>query len=268
VITRAVQSLRLRLLDAADHVTRRDDPLIPPRRQQGFVGDSDFRATGEEFLQYFKDLGGLQPHERVLDVGCGIGRMARPLTDYIRPPGAYEGFDVVPEGIAWCQRRYARAFPHFHFRLADVTNALYNPDAGVPAREYTFPYPDASFDFAFACSVFTHLLPDDADRYLAEMSRVTRPEGSIFATFFLLGPETARAGFGDGRLSFPHDHGNHATDSAETPESAVAYQEEWVRHRLAAHGLSPVESFRYGTWSGRTDGLSLQDIVIARPLRG
>ena len=49
-----------------------------------------------------------RPGERVLDVGCGIGRMARPLAGYLTGDGSYDGFDVNREGIRWCTRRYRR----------------------------------------------------------------------------------------------------------------------------------------------------------------
>ena len=45
------------------------DPLIPPASLHS-VGSPDFVAAGAEFFRYFVDLCGLEPHERVLDVGC------------------------------------------------------------------------------------------------------------------------------------------------------------------------------------------------------
>ncbi|HEY2638217.1 MAG TPA: class I SAM-dependent methyltransferase, partial [Solirubrobacteraceae bacterium] len=201
-----LKAAELRLRDGLDRLRGRHDPLIPPRRLN-FVGPGDFAATGEEFLGHFTALAGLRPDERVLDVGCGIGRMARPLARYLVPPGAYAGFDVVPEAIAWCTRAYA-GLPHFAFHLAEVRNAVYRPDSGVPAAEYRFPFPDAAFDFAFATSVFTHLLPTDAERYLAELARVVRPGGRVLLTFFVLDDDAReRQAAGTTELAFTASHG-------------------------------------------------------------
>lgn len=51
------------------------DPLIPPDCLHA-VGGPEFVKVGEEFLRHFVEVGGLQPHHRVLDVGFGTGRMA------------------------------------------------------------------------------------------------------------------------------------------------------------------------------------------------
>src|SRR5690349_1101666 len=98
--SRALTSLRLRSADALDRVRGRQDPLVPPRRLQ-FVGAGDFAATGDEFLGHLVDLAGLEPTSDVVDIGCGIGRIARPLAGYLTT-GSYAGFDVDPRGIAWC----------------------------------------------------------------------------------------------------------------------------------------------------------------------
>jgi ubiquinone/menaquinone biosynthesis C-methylase UbiE len=49
------------------------------------------------------ELSGLKPHERVLDLGCGIGRMAVSHPRYLGDRGSYEGLEVFLKGIAWCQ---------------------------------------------------------------------------------------------------------------------------------------------------------------------
>lgn len=60
-------------------------------------------------------------------MGCGIGRMAIPLTEYLSEEGSYEGFDVVRRGVKWCQENITTRCPNFRFRLADVYNELTIP---------------------------------------------------------------------------------------------------------------------------------------------
>jgi SAM-dependent methyltransferase len=261
VIDRARTSARLRALDLRDSVARRRDRLVPPRRLD-FVGHSDFAATGDEFLTHFVELAGLQPDEHVLDVGCGIGRMARPLSGYLGAAGSYDGFDVNRDGIRWCERRY-RAHRNFHFEVADLFNARYNPRGSQRADEFRFPYDDDSFGFVFATSVFTHLLESDATHYLAECARVLAPGGRLFATFFLL-DESSRALIAADRagLAFLDTDARVAILDEALPEEAVAYDEEWVSEALRANGLD-LGAIHPGSWSARDDFVSFQDIVVA-----
>ena len=60
-----------------------DKVSIDMPRGLSFVGCGDFEQIGREYLGHFKELGGLRPDSRVLDIGCGIGRMAIPLMDYL-----------------------------------------------------------------------------------------------------------------------------------------------------------------------------------------
>jgi SAM-dependent methyltransferase len=259
---RARDSLRLRTLDLRDRVTGRADRLVPPRRLD-FVGHSDFVATGNEFLGHFIELAGLQPGDAVLDVGCGIGRIARPLVGYLSADGSYDGFDVSRDGIGWCRRRY-RAIPNFRFQVADLFNRRYNPHGTHTAADYPFPYESSHFDLAVLTSVLTHLLEEETDHYLAEVARVLKPGGRMLATFFVL-DEASRAAIAAGRsgLQFLDPENHVAVVSEDLPEEAVAYDARWLRERLTAHGLRLREPIHPGTWSGREDGLSFQDVVVA-----
>jgi SAM-dependent methyltransferase len=259
---RVIKSLRLRAADALDAVLRRRDPLTPPRRYLDFVGDSDFAATGEELLEHFRSLGGLRSTDRVLDIGCGIGRMARVLAPELQPPGSYDGFDIVAEGIAWCRRHYRATLAPFRFEHADLSNAQYNPAGRGSAASYRFPYPDGSFDFAIATSVFTHLLTDAAENYIAQAARVLRPGGRLFATFFLLGGEAVVGPGAAFEFAVVPGSGDAALADPAVPEAAVAFQEAWLRSRLAALGLRVREPVHYGSWRGG-GGVSFQDIVVA-----
>jgi SAM-dependent methyltransferase len=257
---RTVTSLRLRAADALDALTGRRDHLTPPRRMSGYVGPGDFRATGEEFLGYFRELGALRPEDRVLEIGCGIGRMARVLAGVLRPPGAYDGFDVVAGGIAWCEHRYRDTAAPFHFAHADLRNSAYNPGGALDAGSYRFPYDDGAFDLVIATSLFTHLLPAATEHYLSEAARVLAPGGRLFCTWLLFSAQRpAPAEFGV--LDAGTGTAVRVADPA-VPEDAVAYEEAWLTQRLPARGLS-LHALAHGTWSGR-DGRSFQDIVVAQ----
>jgi SAM-dependent methyltransferase len=226
------------------------------------IGDGDFDTVGQEFLGHFRGLADLGPTDRVLDVGCGLGRMAAPLTAYLTE-GQYRGFDVVAPAIRSCRRRFAH-FPAFHFDHVDVFNGKYNPKGRISPSEFVFPYPDGAFDFAFAISVFTHMLVADVETYLCEIARVLRPGGRVLATWFLMTPEAiALMSQGQSDVEFPVRNGDiwHA-DSGEA-EAAVAYDPLGVRHLYDRAGLDVEEPLHYGSWCGRV-GLSYQDIVVAR----
>jgi SAM-dependent methyltransferase len=250
--------------DAVDLVTRRGSgDLRPPRRLLG--GDYDyFERVGEEFLAHFVDLGGLKPSDRVLDVGCGPGRMAVPLTRYLSSAagGSYDGFDVVPREVDWCRRHVTPRHPGFRFQVADVRNPRYNPAGATAASEYRFPFPDQSFDFVFATSVLTHLREPDAANYLREIGRVLRAGGRSLVTFFLWNAEARRqVAEGESHYAFAHPDGHARYESPDAPEAAVAYDESWVHDRYFAAGMG-IEELRYGQWCGREPALTWQDLIV------
>lgn len=251
-------------VDTLNHLRGRRSPLVPPRGIAN-VGGGDFEEQGRRFLKHFVQIGGLRATDRVLDVGCGVGRMAVPLTRYLTREGSYEGFDIVPEEVDWCRRAISSRFPNFRFQVSDIRNTEYNPGGKYDASDYKFPYGDASFDFVMLTSVFTHLLPAEIDNYLCQISRVLKPGGRCFATFFLLN-ENSLASLGSGRstIRFGRDLGGYRVKDEKTPETAVAYNETWIQDLYQKHGLQIEGPIRYGSWSGRKGTPDYQDIVLSR----
>jgi len=258
-----LRSLARRLYENVAIYRTGGEPLVPPARLHT-VGDTDFRATGDEFLGLFRDLADLQPSERVLDVGCGIGRLARPLAGYLSASGSYDGFDVADVAIRWCSHHYSRSYPNFNFRHVNVANGNYNPAGAVPAEQFSFPYDDASFDFLYATSVFTHMLPAAVERYVSEISRVLAPGGRSLTTFFLLNDESRELiAKGQSTQPFKEARQPYAVVDERIPEVAVAYDEGWVIDLYERVGTPARRPPSYGRWCGRSAYTRYQDILIA-----
>src|SRR5690606_34432863 len=95
------------------------EELVPPKHLYELIGSNSaehFIKLGQHFFDLFVKYADLKPSDRVLDVGCGCGRMAVPLTKFLTE-GSYEGFDIVPELIDWCKDTITPKFPKFQFQM-------------------------------------------------------------------------------------------------------------------------------------------------------
>jgi SAM-dependent methyltransferase len=258
---------------ATGNVLAADGTEIPPLRLRAYVGGGDFIDVGDVLLGQLIALGGIKAYEAVLDVGCGIGRVAVPLAKYLDHTGKYDGFDIVKQGIDWCNDNISKKHPNFRFQWAGIYNKTYNTAGKMLAREFTFPYPDGSFDLVFLTSVFTHMLPEDVEHYLGEIRRVLKPGGRCFITYFLLDNEVYDLiERGKSAFNFQYGDGVYRHDDVNVAESAIAYEEGYVRDLYTKIGLQITGPVYRGSWCGRESFLeyagkdvvtSYQDIVIA-----
>ena len=233
---------------------------MPPHYLPG-IGIGDFIQEGEDLVRLLRSIGGLRPDDRVLDLGCGLGRVAIPLQRLLAD-SSYDGLDIVADIIRWNTVNITRVSPNFRFKHLDVRNSTYNPNGSLDPEYVTFPYPNESFSFAFATSLFSHLLEEAARRYLEELARVLRPQGRAIFTFFLLNQQAEeRAERGEADIDFPEKWDFGRLNNLTQPEDAVAYDADWLLAQAKDVGLQ-VRSVEWGRWSGNSDGLSYQDVVV------
>jgi SAM-dependent methyltransferase len=225
------------------------------------VGAGDFYAIGKEFLKHAITQGGMRPDDRVIEPGCGVGRIASGLVEYLKH-GSYEGFDVVKPPVDWCQQEITSRHPNFRFTHADVHNVRYNKHGTINAADFRFPY-GREFDFAILTSVFTHLLPDQVDHYLGELARVLKPGRRTLITWALLDDEAKRLiAEGKSHRQVPYDRGHYRLHSESVPEALIAYDEKFALSLYQKHGFK-IASVFHGEWCGKRRVLSWQDVVIA-----
>lgn len=237
--------------------------VAAPQEMWGLVGaaDADFVRVGQAFKQLFLQAG-LQPHHALLDVGCGIGRAAAPLVDYLDENGRYAGFDVMAQAIDWCRANIAVGDPRFTFLHADMHSDRYNPEGSQPASAFVFPYADNSFDYVWLGSVFTHLLAADQAQFAREIVRVLKPGGLSLVSWYLIDAE-AHANTGSGRIAFDFVHPLDGcwTATPDLPEAVIGYDLAPVQAQYDALGLDIV-NLALGAW--RREPIQDQDIVVAR----
>lgn len=122
------------------------------------------RATRRTMLEVAAPEAG----ERVLDVGCGTGRLARALKAQVGA-GEVHGIDPSREMIDLAKAKATKAGVRVDFQLAPIE---------------ALPFPDASFDLVTS-TLMLHHLSDEAKRNgLAEVRRVLRPGGRFWAFDF------------------------------------------------------------------------------------
>jgi SAM-dependent methyltransferase len=177
---------------------------------------------------------------------------------------------VDKRSIVWADHHITPRYPHCHFLHADLLNNYYNPGGKLNAEEFSFPYPSQSLDFAFAISVFTHLLPGVTMRFFKEIRRVLKPRGKALLTFLLLDgqPETVndttiqRSARPGGPIKW-HHHGEYSVIYPDKPELIVAYQQSAVLEMLRKNYL-PLDRIHRGSWSEPEHYLSFQDVIVIR----
>ena len=237
---------------------------FPPLHLRRYVGPlRTFEASGAEFMSYLRLLVGMQPSERMLDIGCGCGLMALYLKDYLDKQGGYVGVDLHRPSIKWCHSHISSKHQNFQFKHIDVKSLAYNPQGKHKGESFAFPYDSHSFDLVLLKSVFTHMRPAEAENYLREVARLLKEKGRCLATFFLLNQEQkALAAEGRNVLKFSFGTEEWRYVYEHSPESAAAYDESYILGLLEKHGLRLRTPIYYGRWSGRKAGLSFQDMLI------
>jgi SAM-dependent methyltransferase len=263
----SLRRMYLAPVDLAARLLGRVDPEVPPKALIFTGAPMDFAASGRRTLKTICSITGANPSSHILEIGCGIGRLAITMPAFLDADGRYEGLDIVPEGIEWCQEHIAGPHDNVTFTLADLYNKEYNPNGRTQPADYRFPYDDGIFDVAILISVFTHMLPADVDRYVGEIARVLKPAGRLCASYSIINPESLQMMRSrSGSVHFTHNRGSYWTSSKRVPELGVAYDERFLRGLYAKHGLADPPDIYYGRWCGRSTGLEVQDVVVARKL--
>jgi 2-polyprenyl-3-methyl-5-hydroxy-6-metoxy-1,4-benzoquinol methylase len=146
-------------------------PRLPAENiQVQFVGKAGYQALveGHTLARAFKDLyreyvGPFTPATRVLDYGCGWGRITRFFLKDVAAENLW-GIDCNEQIIDFCRK----SNPWSHFELNDPM-----PPTDLAGDQ---------FHLVYSYSVFTHLREDVHVAWLEELGRLVKPGGLVILT--------------------------------------------------------------------------------------
>lgn len=253
--------------------------MVPPDNMRIVVGPA---CSEEDYIRVGLGIRnglvgyGLKNNHSVLDMGCGCGRVASALTDFLLPTARYDGFDIVPRTIQWCQDKISNKYPNFNFHCAHLFNNAYagsetayaydgnegktiQLNETTDAAKFIFPYENEQFDFIFATSLFTHLRGNEIENYIKETSRVIKHGGICVFTFFILEQVGVDAVF-----KFNHNYENGFSHNAKSPLDAIAFREKYLKDIMQTNNFK-INRITYGGWrGGEYKGKNgFQDVIVS-----
>lgn len=256
-----VVNMMVHAVDPVDSMARRihGRSHLPPysvrARSVGIrpdIGGREFIQVGATISSLLRTHAGLTPDSRTLEIGCGCGRNAFALADFLNY-GNFTGMDIERVALEGARSNQLLREKGFTFDFLDVRNDAYNPHGTYPAAEYVLPYADCSFDVVFMISVFTHMLTDEVRNYTHQIARVLKPGGRCFLTAFLLD--------GRGPGEFPFHAQQHSFANESVPGIAIAYQLAFLKSTFAANCMRAAAEPVWGSGNSAAAQRG-QDIVV------
>lgn len=201
-----------------------------------FSNQIKYLTAGKNFWFYMLANGYVTLDSTIVDIGCGCGRFAHHLRDYVcsgeRFSGRYHGIDIDHEMLDWCRRHFDAE--RFTFTQSTHRSSVYRNDRAGDAS-FELPFQSASANLVFSTSLYTHLLPDELENYTREAFRVLKPGGVM--AMYVFSVDHPPHSFGN-RHTFVHRLGKAFVESVENPEAAVAYEEEYLLDLVRAIGFT------------------------------
>lgn len=185
----------------------------------------------------------------ILDFGCGCGRVLAGWEPFISPGTQLSGCDINPKLVEFCQKNIS---------FAETKLINYMPP---------LPYPEHTFDFVYAASVYTHLSLQAAQQWTGEISRVLRPGGVAMISFHgtYYASELARIS-PQGSMALTergyhiHLHGKASDTFLGSNNYATFFSSDFMRRMFAGFEIRRIFP---GVSHGPNPFASFQDIMIA-----
>lgn len=208
----------------------------------------------------------LKLDSKVLDVGCGDGRVASAFARKSNKfSGTYDGFDIHKIRID-SLNKLMKGRRNFNFKHVDIQHSYYNPFGKEESHSFTFPYEDESFDLLFLNSIFSHFNFKTIRHYLTEIKRCLKADGRVWVTCYNIDEKYNRNSKElSKRRYFDTVYEEGFTSQPGKPEGSVGYtQEKWFE--AISNANLKIEKYIPGHWKIKRDSRDQheQDIFVLK----
>ena len=216
---------------------------------------------------------------KIIDFGCGHGKLAPVSVFFTHPEGEYLGIDIQEGYINYCRRKYAQ-LPRVRFHVSKDCNPFYpkqQQSTAAESKSYGADWnvPADSTDIVMALSVFTHLQEADAFGYINKIHTIIKPNGLAILTCHLVEEPRAEPGFIFNYNPFLASlfkftttlpgSSNWFTCNPALPESGIAMNRAGLNSLV--QGKFRIELIVRGSATGGKDPFP-QDVVVLKKLTG
>lgn len=233
------------------------------------VGGSDPVEIAQFNVDIIERISTIEQGMKVLDFGCGCGRVSLPILEKIGPQGTIVGVDIIPKMIEFCREEITSIYPNSNFYQLVAENSHYTQWTETQAKDSSqisdlTDIAESEFDLIFAFSVFTHLDLEDTKKYLKQFSKLLRPGGSIVISAMFIN-ESSMRGLHNNTSNVPFGKSiKRRRDiyfgNPQDKLAAVGFREASFIKLAVDAGLE-VSQIYYGAWPGRPHRICGQDVI-------
>ena len=131
-----------------------------------------WEEIGQLQFEFLRDKN-LQPHHKMLDLGCGTLRGGRHFVKYL-DKGNYYGIDISPKAIA-----YAKKLVKEEKLSAKRPHLFISKNKNLKFLEFS----GRKFNYILAQSVFSHLKPEHIEECFANIGSIMFDDSSFYFTY-------------------------------------------------------------------------------------
>jgi len=220
-----------------------------------------FDTIGKQLFDLVIQYGNYNQRSRILDIGCGTGRLAK---QFVGLNNKYTGFEINKYFYDYCIETYK----DFEFIYSDVHHEEFN-DQGQLDIFKKLPFKDSSYDIITCFALFNHFHIKWILHYIKEISRILKPKGHLISTILLLNEysvDQIESGKTKQPFIFKHQGEGERYEFEKRKLLNVAVEESILRRQFLSNKLIIKEPIKVGTWCNGQNPLSGHDILIASKL--